>query len=124
MRIDMAVRRVGTGFIYGTFPVAPIVFIWAHNYGIGGDTLAAGASLFLRVRAIRVPPHAIAAACVTAMVLCTILSAPVMFVSSQMISISFASTTATANVLLSSIERDVAIFSVFGAVRVMARHAC
>lgn len=52
------------GFLYGTFPAAPTVFVFASQYGIDVDLIA------------------------SAMVACTFISAPWMFISAEMISMS------------------------------------
>ncbi|XP_064647702.1 lysosomal cholesterol signaling protein-like isoform X2 [Lineus longissimus] len=52
------------GFLYGTFPVAPTVLIYASQYNMALDMIATG------------------------MVVCTFLSAPLMFVSARMITLS------------------------------------
>ncbi|XP_066302413.1 lysosomal cholesterol signaling protein-like isoform X1 [Branchiostoma lanceolatum] len=52
------------GFLYGTFPVAPSVFIFASNYGLATEVVGPG------------------------LVVCTFLSAPLMFMSAQMSSLS------------------------------------
>lgn len=52
------------GFLYGTFPAAPGVFVFATQYGVEMDLIA------------------------SAMVVCTFVSAPLMFVSAKMISLS------------------------------------
>ncbi|CAH1790297.1 unnamed protein product [Owenia fusiformis] len=49
------------GFLYGTFPTAPTVFVYSTQYAIAVDTMATG------------------------VVVCTFLSAPLMFVSAKMI---------------------------------------
>ncbi|KAG1692026.1 Integral membrane protein GPR155 [Nymphon striatum] len=51
------------GFLYGTFPTAPSVFVYASAYGIAIDIIA------------------------SSMVACTFLSAPLMFISAKMISL-------------------------------------
>ncbi|XP_066995433.2 lysosomal cholesterol signaling protein isoform X2 [Anabrus simplex] len=51
------------GFLYGTFPAAPGVFVFANQYGIDIDLIA------------------------SSMVACTFLSAPLMFVSAKMITV-------------------------------------
>ncbi|CAL8138044.1 unnamed protein product [Orchesella dallaii] len=51
------------GFLYGTFPVAPGVFVYANHYDVAVQLMA------------------------SAMVACTILSAPLMFVSAKMITL-------------------------------------
>ncbi|XP_028148362.2 integral membrane protein GPR155 [Diabrotica virgifera virgifera] len=51
------------GFLYGTFPSAPTVFVFANQYSIDVDLIA------------------------SAMVVCTFVSAPLMFVSAKMITI-------------------------------------
>lgn len=53
-------------FIYGTFPTAPSVYVFAVQYGANPDIIA------------------------STMVLCTVLSAPIMYVSAKLISISTA----------------------------------
>ncbi|XP_014293866.1 lysosomal cholesterol signaling protein isoform X2 [Halyomorpha halys] len=52
------------GFLYGTFPAAPGVFVYATTYGLDLDLIAG------------------------AMVACTFISAPLMFISAKMISVS------------------------------------
>merc|ERR1719422_2542855 len=54
-------------FLYGTFPAAPTVFVYASKYNIVPDVIA------------------------SAMVVCTLLSAPMMFVSAQLLTITYIS---------------------------------
>lgn len=51
------------GFLYGTFPTAPGVFVYAAKYNVAADMVA------------------------SAMVMCTFLSAPIMFISARLLSI-------------------------------------
>ena len=51
------------GFLYGTFPSAPGVFVYASKYDLDTDMIASG------------------------MVACTFISAPIMFISARMLSV-------------------------------------
>ena len=51
------------GFLYGTFPSAPGVFVYASKYDLDTDLIASG------------------------MVACTFISAPIMFISARMLSV-------------------------------------
>ena len=51
------------GFLYGTFPTAPSVFVYATKYDLESDIIAA------------------------AMVACTFVSAPIMFISAKLLSL-------------------------------------
>ena len=51
------------GFLYGTFPTAPSVFVYATKYNLESDIIAA------------------------AMVACTFVSAPIMFISAKLLSL-------------------------------------
>ncbi|KAK0053996.1 integral membrane protein GPR155-like isoform X2 [Biomphalaria pfeifferi] len=74
-------------FLYGTFPTAPSVFLYASDYGIAQDVIA------------------------TALVLGTFLSAPLMFVSAKMVTLIVNTGTAYKNVL-SETSFDVSIISI------------
>ncbi|XP_059142560.1 integral membrane protein GPR155-like isoform X2 [Physella acuta] len=75
------------GFLYGTFPSAPSVFLYASDYGIAEDVIATG------------------------LVLGTFLSAPLMFVSAKMITLIVVTGTDYQNIL-SDTSLDVSIISI------------
>ncbi|XP_019636195.1 PREDICTED: integral membrane protein GPR155-like [Branchiostoma belcheri] len=83
------------GFLYGTFPVAPSVFIFAANYGLATEVVGPG------------------------LVVCTFLSAPVMFMSAQMSSLSM-DTQTNLMALVTRTAFDVSIIGLIFCVWVLA----
>ncbi|BES87563.1 Membrane transport protein [Nesidiocoris tenuis] len=83
------------GFLYGTIPSAPGVFVYSTNYGLEVKLIA------------------------TAMVACTFVSAPLMFISAKMVSISHLSPPRTI-ALLTNFELDLCIIGVFACVILLA----
>ncbi|XP_078572061.1 lysosomal cholesterol signaling protein-like isoform X2 [Branchiostoma floridae x Branchiostoma japonicum] len=83
------------GFLYGTFPVAPSVFIFASNYGLATEVIGPG------------------------LVVCTFLSAPLMFMSAQMSSLSMDTQTNLMAVVIKT-AFDVSIIGLIFCVWVLA----
>ncbi|KAF6208388.1 hypothetical protein GE061_016842 [Apolygus lucorum] len=79
------------GFLYGTIPSAPGVFVYATNYGLEVKLIA------------------------TAMVACTFVSAPLMFISAKMVSISHLSPSKTLS-SLAAFDLDLSIVGIFACV--------
>lgn len=79
------------GFLYGTFPTAPTVFIYASQYNLAMEIIAAS------------------------LVLCTVLSAPIMYISARMVLITYASSDQYARIILNT-RRDVTVITVVSVV--------
>lgn len=70
------------GFLYGTFPSAPTVFVFATQYALDVDLV----SIKFWTKSLNLKSYYLQIA--SAMVACTFISAPLMFVSAKMITLS------------------------------------
>lgn len=83
------------GFLLGTFPTAPTVFVFASQYHLAMETVAAS------------------------LVLCTFMSAPIMYVAARMVLVPYASSKQYDSII-SDVQQDVSIISAICVVLIFA----